>query len=367
MNQVCPVCGSEYLGWVTKCVECGVALVAPGDAPDPTQLPEEQQVVYELGAWSLDAQAAVAEAMANSGVPHGWLGADLVVHVDHEADVDVIVEEIEAATGQATMYDPDNPGIDRLDLDHDGTEDEIVYDLDEWPQDEREELTRRLERGGVPYRWEDDDTLVIASRDEVLVETLLDQVEQHAPDADDLEGDGDDEVDGELLGELFLAADRLKDQPLDADGLAGLLAVLDEAEATKPPFGVNRSLWAGALGRAEAIAAVLTGSEASLAAANADDDDDDADDDADDADADDADADDADVAGGDALGSDDDDDAGGASDADDDRDDDRDDDQSPDAAASSGVLTPEGTLDPSRHATVTAMAADLRAILRPYV
>ena len=357
MNQVCPVCGSEYLGWVTKCVECGVALVAPGDAPDPTQLPEDQQVVYELGAWSLDAQAAVAEAMANSGIPHGWLGADLVVHVDHETYVDSIVEDVEASTGQATMYDPDNPGIDRLDLDQSSTEDEIVYDLDEWPHDEREELTRRLERGGVPYRWEDDDTLVIASRDEVLVETLLDQVEQHAPDGDDLAGDGDDEVDGELLGELFLAADRLKDQPLDADGLAGLLAVLGEAEPTKPPFGVNRSLWAGALGRAEAIAAVLTGSEATLAAANAE-----------------ADEDDDDDAGGVEV-RDSDDDAGGSFDDDDEGDDDDDeagevddpDDRSPDAAASSGVLTPEGTLDPSRHATVTAMAADLRAILRPYV
>ena len=340
MNQVCPVCGSEYLGWVTKCVECGVALVPPGDSPDPTQLPEDQQVVYELGQWSLDSQAAAAEAMANSGIPHGWTGPDLVVHVDHEADTDAIIEEVERTTGQASstggMFDQDDGRVD----------DEIVYDLDEWPTEEREELTHRLERGGVPFRWEDDETLVIASRDEALVETLLDQVEQHqtADPGDDDEGDGNEDGDGELLGELFLAADRLKDQPLDADGLAGLLAVLDRADPAHPPYGINRNLWAGALGRADAIAAVLTGDEASLMADTMDDDTDDAD----------------------AMDDDADGDAGDSADVDDYRFDD--DETSPDAAeAVAAVLTPEGTLSPDRHATVTTMAADLRAILRPFV
>ena len=83
-NRVCPVCNAEYLPWVQRCSDCGVALVEPAEAPNPLELPEDEQVVYELGGWPLDKQAAVAEAMAESGIPHAWDGAELVIHLNHE-------------------------------------------------------------------------------------------------------------------------------------------------------------------------------------------------------------------------------------------------------------------------------------------
>ena len=94
-TRICPVCGADYLDWVETCSVCGVQLVAPGEAPDPLRLPVEQQVVYELGVWPLGLQAAAAQVMAESGIPHGWDGTDLVIQLEHEATVDDLLDAIE--------------------------------------------------------------------------------------------------------------------------------------------------------------------------------------------------------------------------------------------------------------------------------
>lgn len=276
------MCGAEYLDWVQRCSECGVALVAPADVPDPMQLPEEQQVVYELGAWPLELQAAAAEAMADSNIPHGWDGLDLVVHIDHETAVDAIMEQVETEHGAAAADDSS----------------ELTYELDEWPADDRQQVVAKLTEGGVPFRWDSDTTLVVASRDEPLVEEILDEVEfpddrprfdavtgaivaedDHDAHDDDDEADDDDDddddadedddaddddeddeladADPELMGNLFVAADRLIKNPLDADGVAGLQRALDVADPDVPPYGVARSLWQKVVDGAEAMGDAL--------------------------------------------------------------------------------------------------------------
>jgi hypothetical protein len=242
-NRVCPLCNAEYLPWVQRCSDCGVALVEPADASNPLELPEDEQVVYELGGWPLDKQAAVAEAMAESGIPHAWDGAELVIHVSHESDVDAIVEEIE---------DPED--------DEGG---EVLYDLSDWPQSERERFESLLVDGGIDHRYEDDGlTLVIASRDESVVESLLDRDEDGAsPDA---VGD-DDAASGEALAGFFLAADRLRRDPLDPDGIAALLEVLDASEDAPPPFGVSTTLWQNMIDEADLIADSLAEDDIDIA------------------------------------------------------------------------------------------------------
>src|SRR3954447_2762860 len=54
------------------------AMTDSADPPNPLDLPEEEQVVYELGGWSLDLQAEAAEVLAESQIPHAWDGTDLV-------------------------------------------------------------------------------------------------------------------------------------------------------------------------------------------------------------------------------------------------------------------------------------------------
>jgi len=156
-NRVCPLCSAEYLPWVQRCSDCGVALVDPADGSNPLELPEDEQVVYELGGWPLDKQAAVAEAMAESGIPHAWDGAELVIHISHESAVDALVEEIE--------------GPEEAEA---GEDSEVLYDLSEWPEDERGRFETLLVDGSVAHRYEDEGlTLVIASRNESVVESLL--------------------------------------------------------------------------------------------------------------------------------------------------------------------------------------------------
>lgn len=219
----------------------------PANPVNPLDLPEEEQVVYELGGWSFDLQAEAAEVLAESQIPHTWDGTDLVVHLDWEQMVDELLDAVErGATGTV-----------------DEDDDELVYELDEWPAEDREALVAKLAEAGVAHRWEGDDeaTLVVAPGDEAVVEALLDGVEY--PDAIPVE-EVDDEAtvaaeatSFEVLSSLFLAADRLKGNPLDADGIADLSDALDDADADVPPFGIVPGLWRDAVERGNRLADTL--------------------------------------------------------------------------------------------------------------
>ena len=53
----------------------------------------------------------------------------------------------------------------------------------------------------------------------------------------------DDQLPFETLTTFFLAGERLRRDPLDADGLEELLKAHDVAEPERPPYGVDRRLW----------------------------------------------------------------------------------------------------------------------------
>jgi hypothetical protein len=228
MLLLCPACRTEYPSWTSTCPACGVALVNAGDPNDPLRLPEELQVVYELQSWPVELQALAAETMAESEIPHGWVGTELVVHVEHEAAADAVLEAIEAEHGPISPIPvqlADDPDIEQTE-----------YDLTTWSAADRAAA------------------LVVRAEDEELVEPILDAVEypdELPPD------DGDDGDTAEHLSELFLAADRLKSDGLDPDGVSGLAAVLDAVDPERAPYGLDRRTWAAILDDAEAIADVL--------------------------------------------------------------------------------------------------------------
>jgi len=245
MLLLCPACRTEYPSWTSTCPACGVALVNAGDPNDPLRLPEELQVVYELQSWPVELQALAAETMAESEIPHGWVGTELVVHVEHEAAADAVLEAIEAEHGPISPI----PVLLADDPDLDQTE----YDLAAWSAADRAAATERIVVAGIAHRWEDA-VLVVRADDEELVEPILDAVEY--PDELPPE-DGDDSDTAEHLSELFLAADRLKSDGLDPDGVSGLAAVLDAVDPERAPYGLDRRAWAAILDEAEAIADVL--------------------------------------------------------------------------------------------------------------
>jgi hypothetical protein len=273
---VCPVCSTEYEDWSTKCLNCGVALVAVGDPLDPLSLPEEEQVIYEVGAWPLDVQATVAQVMAESGIPHAWDGTDLVVHLDDEAQVDTLLEDVEREAGLATADEGGAGGSEAPGEDGDGAvlgEDgdegslgELLYELNEWADHERERLTGALRDAGIPFRWEGATTLVVADHDEERVEAVLDEVE--FPDALAVEdrppGGEDVEARAELLSELFLAADRLKSNPLDSQGVAMLRDAVEEADAAVPPYGFDRQVWSVLVERANELVELINDNDTTV-------------------------------------------------------------------------------------------------------
>jgi hypothetical protein len=103
--------------------------------------------------------------------------------------------------------------------------------------------------------------LLVRTTDEALIESLLDQVEA----GDDVELDADeadvhaddDRLPFETLTTFFLAGERLKRNPLDADGLEDLLAAVEVAEPERPPFGVEPHLWERTCALADELAGAL--------------------------------------------------------------------------------------------------------------
>jgi hypothetical protein len=206
------------------------------DHANPLDLPEEDQVIYELGGWSLDLQAEAAEVLAESEIPHAWDGTDLVVHVDWEQTVDELLDAVE------------QEGVD-----------ELVYELDEWSPEDRESVTTKLDEGGVKHRWEES-SVVVSPADEELVKVVLDSVEfPHALEVASVEDEGSaaEAASFEVLSSLFLAADRLKGNPVDPEGISDLSDGLDEADPDVPPFGIVPGLWREAVERGNRIADAL--------------------------------------------------------------------------------------------------------------
>lgn len=219
-------------------------MTEPADPDDPLALPEEDQVVYELAAWSLDMQAEAAEVLAESQIPHAWDGTDLVVHVQWEQMVDELLDAVErGATGTV-----------------DASDDELVYELDEWSPEDRAALTTKLVEAGVEHRWESDTTLIVTPGDEELIEAVLDELEfpraleVAVADDDDIAAE---ETSFEVLSSLFLAADRLKGNPLDPDGIADLTDALEDADPDAPPYGIVPGLWRDAVERGNRLADTL--------------------------------------------------------------------------------------------------------------
>src|SRR6185503_14405834 len=91
---------------------------------------------------------------------------------------------------------------------------------------------------------------------------LLDQAEN--PDALEVGGEAD-ESSSEALAGFFLAASRLRKDPLDPDGIAALLEVLDVSENAPPPFGVSTTQWQNMIDEADLIADSLADDEIDIA------------------------------------------------------------------------------------------------------
>jgi hypothetical protein len=230
--------------------------------------PDAVKVLYDLSAWSFDQQAELASDLAEAGVPHTWDGSDLVVPEASEAAADYIIDAVEKRLGvvyddDETTVEPELPTPARIDISEGQPTTE--YDLGDWPQVDRDTLSRAFAGQAIPFRWEGD-SLLVPTTDEAVVDSLLDLVEAGEFGAVELPEDLDDDEEGdelpfETLTTFFLAAERLKKNPLDADGLEELLAASAVAEPSQPPYGVDRPLWVRTCELADALGEALCDGE----------------------------------------------------------------------------------------------------------
>ncbi len=186
------------------------------------------KVHYDVTVWTFDQQAELSEAMAQALVPHGWDGTELVVPETHEATVDEIFERLERELGPFPVL---------LEADAESTE----FNLDEWSPGDRTLLTESLVESEVPHRWEGA-TVVVAADAEDAVDDLLDAIEAgELMSADD---DGANEPPEGVLSTIYLAADSLAKDPLDAKARKELLALNDTIDKKYPPYAFAPRTWA---------------------------------------------------------------------------------------------------------------------------
>lgn len=158
----------------------------------------------------------------------------------------------------------------------DEVDDVVVYELGDWTADQRGALETRLVAEGIEHGWEapgGDDVmqayeggqpweagcdLVVGEADEERVDELLDEIE-FPDELEAVDDDGElDEAVYSVMGDLYVAADRLKDDPTD---LARAGAVFDAADAARTlegvPFGVDPEVWRRVLELATSVTEAL--------------------------------------------------------------------------------------------------------------
>lgn len=195
---------------------------------DPND-PDAVKVHYDVTAWSFDQRAELSAALAEAELPHAWDGDEVVVPEEVEAAVDALFDELEAALGPFAVV---------LDADADATE----FGLDEWSPDDRTVLTDALIAAEIPHRWEA--TTVFVARDaEDAVDDLLDAIEA----GELLSSDESDAAPDGALGTMFVAADRLAKDPIDAGARAELVELFARLDPSAPPYGVSPRPWAAAV------------------------------------------------------------------------------------------------------------------------
>jgi hypothetical protein len=207
---------------------------------DPND-PDVVKVHYDVTVWNFEQRAELSEALAEAELPHVWDGDEIVVPEDVEGDVDALFDELDKVLGPFPIALEDGA---------ESTE----FGLDEWSDADRAVLTEALVASEVPHRW-DGTTVVVAADAEHAVDDLLDAIE-----AGELLGDGGDDraapPEG-ALSTMFLAADRLAKDPMDAGARSDMLGLAPHVDPKIPPYGMAHRPWANAVGGLDVIVGLI--------------------------------------------------------------------------------------------------------------
>jgi hypothetical protein len=199
-----------------------------GDEGDP-----DETLVYDLGDWSEIERQAVGDRLREAGVAHAWDGVSLQVSPLDEAAVENVLDIVEGESAEP--------------LDDD--RDQVAYDMSEWDDDHLDRLVAELRSADIAFAWGDDELFVYAD-DEAAVDELVEQVTY----PNELAAEPDDGPAGaEFLGDLFVAADRLRHDGEDPDGILAVLDLAQKVEGSEPPYGLGKPEWTHLCERVEQL------------------------------------------------------------------------------------------------------------------
>lgn len=261
-TKFCMQCAGEFIDTVTTCPDCDLELVGerPSDHLDADDLGAAGQVQYELHEWAVESRVMLEQLLESATIRHAWSGTDLIVAAAVEARVDALIEQVEVTT--LPTLDPDLP--------------KIAYDIDDWSDEQQTVLMHALDEVAIAYEFDLDGALVVLEENEERVEAILDEIEfpdalpvddeTGDPGADDGADGGRDSVDGlqaaDVMSDLFVAADRLRKNARDAEGVLTLVERADVAGRLRLPYGFSRSVWNDIVGQATTVKDLLEGEEA---------------------------------------------------------------------------------------------------------
>jgi hypothetical protein len=250
----CALCGGEYVAGVLECADCLVPLVDDRPlAPDEVGTDEESQTAYDLDELEPKDRFDLDRRLAARGVAHSWDGDSLIIREADEAVTDPIIDEVSDAAG---LGEDDTVG---------------AYDLHDWSEEKRDQLTTALESADIPFDWDEEtNDLLVNSDDEERVESIIDAIEfpdqlpidegeEQAAAAGGGEAGGDGLAAQEAMSELFVAADRLMHDPEDHEGVLAAVDAARWAEALPLPFGFMPAVWKDLVGQAKQLRQALEG------------------------------------------------------------------------------------------------------------
>jgi hypothetical protein len=206
------------------------------DGPDPA-VQESEELVFELDDWSDIERDAVTDRLREAGIPHWWVESSLHVAETDRSEVEAVLDDVDS---DANALDPER--------------DQVAYDLEEWDDDRAAALSDALDEAGIDYGWGGDELFVYAD-DEQAVDELIDKTAH--PHELDAEPDDGEQPGGEMLGELFVTADRLQHDAEDHEATVRLLDLAQVAEKGEPPYGLDPRDWEHLRERVTALADLL--------------------------------------------------------------------------------------------------------------
>ena len=210
---------------------------------EPGRAEAGEWLEYDFHEWALEKRVMLQQLLTAEQTVHSWQGTTLIVHHSLEEKVDELVNEVEEVTDG------------RVDL----GSDQVAFEMQDLPGELHDDLLEGLAAVGIPHEIDADGDLAVRAEDEERAEAVINELLARAGEADLAEMDGLELND--LLSELFVACDRLRRNPRDADGVLEGLSSARQVAQVRTPFGFSAVDWRAARGAADKLAEMLESDE----------------------------------------------------------------------------------------------------------